>query len=78
MFPEFPGSSQIKFLPFPVRDISWKETVFSQDPDVFGVNALHGENYHIGASVSLDFQSRKSSDNPRLQGMPERRHKRAR
>jgi MipA family protein len=70
-FPEFPGSSRIQALPFPVQDISWKDTVFSQGPDVLGVNALHGENYHVGMSVSFDFQSRSASDDARLRGLPD-------
>ncbi|AXF11052.1 hypothetical protein CUJ91_24440 [Paraburkholderia graminis] len=71
VFPKYPGSSQIQVLPFPVQDISWKDRVFSQGPDVLGVNALAGENYHAGASLSFDFQSRKSSDDARLKGLPD-------
>jgi outer membrane scaffolding protein for murein synthesis (MipA/OmpV family) len=71
VFPKFPGSSQLQVLPFPVQDISWKDRVFSQGPDVLGVNALSAENYHVGASVSFDFQSRKSSDDARLNGLPD-------
>jgi MipA family protein len=70
-FPRFPGSSQIRVLPIPVQDISWKDTVFSQGTDVLGVNVLHGENYHVGASVSFDFQSRSASDDARLEGLPD-------
>lgn len=71
VFPKFPGSSQIQVLPFPVQDISWKDRIFSQGPDVLGVNALRGENYHVGMSVSFDFQSRSSSDDARLKGLPD-------
>jgi MipA family protein len=71
VFPKFPGSSQLQVLPFPVQDISWKDRVFSQGPDVLGVNVLRGENYHLGASVSFDFQSRNASDDPRLKGLPD-------
>lgn len=71
VFPEFPGSSRLKLLPLPVQDISWRDRVFSQGPDVLGVNALRGENYHAGASLSFDFQSRKASDDPRLKGLPD-------
>ncbi|WP_144107597.1 MipA/OmpV family protein [Paraburkholderia sp. BCC1886] len=71
IFPKFPGSSRLQVLPFPVQDISWKDLVFSQGPDVLGVNALHGENYHVGASLSFDFQSRSSSDDVRLKGLPD-------
>jgi MipA family protein len=70
VFPQFPGSSKISVFPLPAQDISWKDTVFSQGPDVLGVNVLHGENYHVGASVSFDFQERKSSDDYRLHGLP--------
>jgi MipA family protein len=70
VFPKFPGSSQLQVLPIPAQDISWRDRVFSQGPDVLGVNALHGENYHLGMSVSLDFQSRNSSDDARLKGLP--------
>jgi outer membrane scaffolding protein for murein synthesis (MipA/OmpV family) len=71
VFPKYPGSSQIQVLPFPVQDISWKDRVFSQGPDVLGVNALRGENYHVGMSLSFDFQSRNSSDDARLKGLPD-------
>jgi outer membrane scaffolding protein for murein synthesis (MipA/OmpV family) len=71
VFPKFPGSSHLQVLPFPVQDISWKDLVFSQGPDVLGVNVLHGENYHLGMSVSFDFQSRSSSDDARLKGLPD-------
>lgn len=70
VFPKFPGSSQLQVLPFPMQDISWKDRIFSQGPDVLGVNALEGDNYHLGMSVSFDFQSRSSSDSPRLSGLP--------
>ncbi|KQR81726.1 hypothetical protein ASG35_05390 [Burkholderia sp. Leaf177] len=71
VFPKFPGSSQLQVLPFPVQDISWKDRVFSQGPDVLGVNVLRGEDYHVGMSVSFDFQSRSASDDSRLKGLPD-------
>jgi MipA family protein len=71
IFPEFPGSSRLQVLPFPVQDISWKDRVFSQGPDVLGVNVLRSENYHLGASLSFDFQSRSASDDARLKGLPD-------
>lgn len=71
VFPKFPGSSQLQVLPFPVQDISWRERIFSQGPDVLGVNALRGDNYHVGASLSFDFQSRSTSDDARLKGLPD-------
>jgi MipA family protein len=71
LFPKFPGSSQIQVLPFPVQDISWRDRIFSQGPDVLGVNVLRGENYHLGMSVSFDFQSRSASDDARLKGLPD-------
>ncbi|WP_250511137.1 MipA/OmpV family protein [Caballeronia sp. GACF4] len=70
VFPEFPGSSRIKVFPLPVQDISWRDRIFSQGPDVLGVNVLRGENYHAGMSVSFDFQSRSSPDDARLDGLP--------
>ena len=71
VFPQYPGSSRLQALPFPVQDISWKDRVFSQGPDVLGVNALRGDNYHLGLSMSFDFQSRTSSDDARLKGLPD-------
>lgn len=71
VFPKYPGSSRLQLLPFPAQDISWKDRVFSQGPDVLGVNALRGENYHVGASLSFDFQSRSASDDARLKGLPD-------
>ena len=71
VFPVFPGASRLKVLPFPVQDISWKDRVFSQGPDVLGVNALLGDSYHVGMSLSFDFQSRSASDDARLKGLPD-------
>jgi MipA family protein len=71
IFPKFPGSSRLQVLPFPMQDISWKDRVFSQGPDVLGVNVLRSENYHLGASLSFDFQSRSASDDARLKGLPD-------
>ncbi|WP_345817006.1 MipA/OmpV family protein (plasmid) [Paraburkholderia sp. PREW-6R] len=71
VFPKFPGSAQLQTLPFPAQDISWKDRIFSQGPDVLGVNVLRGENYHLGMSISFDFQSRSSSDDVRLKGLPD-------
>jgi outer membrane scaffolding protein for murein synthesis (MipA/OmpV family) len=71
LFPKFPGSSQLQVLPFLVQDISWKDRLFSQGPDALGVNVLRSENYHVGMSVSFDFQSRSSSDDTRLKGLPD-------
>jgi MipA family protein len=45
--------------------------VFSQGPDVLGVNPLRGDNYHVGMSLSFDFHLRKSSDDARLEGLPD-------
>ncbi|WP_168787524.1 MipA/OmpV family protein [Paraburkholderia aromaticivorans] len=71
VFPKFPGSSQLQVLPFPQQDISWKDRLFSQGPDVLGINVLRAGNYHLGMSVSFDFQSRSSSDDARLRGLPD-------
>ena len=71
MFPQFPRYSRLQVLPFPVQSISWKDRVFSQGPDLLGLNALRGENYHIGMSLSFDFQSRTSSDDARLRSLPD-------
>ncbi|MDR6412812.1 MipA/OmpV family protein [Paraburkholderia terricola] len=68
--PTFPGSSSVKAYPLPAQDISWNNRVFSQGPDVLGINVLRGKDYHVGSSISLDFQSRTSSDDPRLHGLP--------
>ncbi|WP_087043438.1 MipA/OmpV family protein [Caballeronia ptereochthonis] len=69
--PAFPGSSSLKVYPLPAQDVSWDDRIFSQGPDVLGVNALRGKDYHVGTSISFDFQSRTSSDDPRLRGLPD-------
>ncbi len=67
--PTFPGSSSLKVYALPAQDISWNDRIFSQGPDVLGANVLRGHDYHVGASISFDFQSRTSSDDPRLHGL---------
>lgn len=67
--PIYPGARHLKIYPFPSLDISYKDRIFSQGPDVLGINVLTAENYHVGASLSFDFQSRSVSDDPRLRGL---------
>lgn len=67
--PQYPGARRLKAYPFPALDISYRDRVFSQGPDVLGVNVISNENYHVGASLSFDFQSRKASDDPHLRGL---------
>jgi MipA family protein len=67
--PQYPGASHLKLYPFPALDISWRDRIFSQGPDVLGVNVLSADNYHVGASLSFDFQSRTQSDDPHLHGL---------
>jgi len=69
IFPQYPGSRDLKAFPFPALDISWDDRFFSQGPDVLGVNVLRGADYHVGAALSFDFQSRKESDDPHLHGL---------
>lgn len=67
--PQYPGSRDLKAFPFPALDITWDDRIFSQGPDVLGVNVLRGADYHVGAALSFDFQSRKTSDDPHLHGL---------
>lgn len=67
--PEYPGARRLKAYPFPALDISYRDRFFSQGPDVLGVNVLSADNYHVGASLSFDFQSRTASDDPHLRGL---------
>lgn len=67
--PQYPGSRHMKVYPFPALDISYRDRFFSQGPDVLGINVLTSENYHLGASLSFDFQSRTASDDPHLRGL---------
>ena len=67
--PSFPGSAKLKAYPFPALDISYNDRLFSQGPDVLGVNVFRGQNYHVGTSISFDFQSRDTNDDPRLHGL---------
>ncbi|MDR5741066.1 MULTISPECIES: MipA/OmpV family protein [unclassified Caballeronia] len=71
VFPAYPGSSRLKLFPLPAQDIAWRDRIFSQGPDVLGINVLRGENYHVGTSLSFDFQSRSASDDARLKGLPD-------
>ncbi|MDE1138302.1 MipA/OmpV family protein [Paraburkholderia tropica] len=67
--PQYPGARHMKVYPFPSLDISYRDRIFSQGPDVLGVNVFQSENYHVGASLSFDFQSRTASDDPHLHGL---------
>jgi outer membrane protein len=67
--PKYPGSRQLKVFPFPALDISYDDRIFSQGPDVLGINVLRGPAYHVGAAFSFDFQTRKDNDDPRLHGL---------
>jgi outer membrane protein len=67
--PQYPGSHDLRVLPYPALDISYDDRVFSQGPDVLGLNVLRGENYHVGAAISFDFQSRQEKDDPHLRGL---------
>ncbi|WP_425325513.1 MipA/OmpV family protein [Paraburkholderia sacchari] len=67
--PQYPGAKHMKVYPFPALDISYRDRIFSQGPDVLGINVLTAENYHVGASLSFDFQSRNVADDPHLHGL---------
>ncbi|NML30136.1 MipA/OmpV family protein [Paraburkholderia antibiotica] len=67
--PQYPGARHLKLYPFPSLDISYRDRFFSQGPDVLGVNVIASENYHVGASLSFDFQSRSVSDDSHLHGL---------
>lgn len=67
--PRYPGARELRLLPIPSLNISYDDRIFSQGLDLLGVNALKGENYHVGAALSLDFQSRSESDDPHLHGL---------
>ncbi|UVS84190.1 MipA/OmpV family protein [Burkholderia glumae] len=69
--PQYPGSRHLKAYPFPALDISYRDTFFSQGPDVLGWNVLHSDTYHLGAAISFDFQSRDANDDGRLRGLPD-------
>lgn len=67
--PRYPGARELRLLPIPSLDISYDDRIFSQGLDLLGVNALKGDAYHVGAALSLDFQSRSESDDPHLHGL---------
>ncbi|MCC8395742.1 MipA/OmpV family protein [Paraburkholderia sp. MMS20-SJTR3] len=68
--PKYPGSSAFSVLPLPSLDISYDDNrIFSQGFDVLGVNWLKSDTYHVGTSITFDFQSRSESDDPRLHGL---------
>ncbi|TXC80387.1 MipA/OmpV family protein [Paraburkholderia azotifigens] len=67
--PLYPGSRELRVFPYPALDISYDDRVFSQGPDVLGLNVIRSENYHVGASLSFDFQSRQEKDDPHLHGL---------
>lgn len=69
--PQYPGSRHLKAYPFPALDISYRDTFFSQGPDVLGWNVLGNDTYHVGAAISFDFQSRDAKDDGRLRGLPD-------
>lgn len=67
--PRYPGSRDLRVFPYPALDISYDDRVFSQGPDVLGVNVIRGSDYHVGAAISLDFVSRHESDDTHLRGL---------
>ena len=67
--PLYPGSRELRVFPYPALDISYDDRVFSQGPDVLGLNVLRSEDYHVGAALSFDFQSRHEKDDPHLHGL---------
>jgi outer membrane protein len=69
--PRYPGARQLRLLPIPSLDISYDDRIFSQGLDLIGINVLKGKDdaYHVGAALSLDFQSRSESDDPHLHGL---------
>jgi MipA family protein len=67
--PRYPGARELRLLPIPSLDISYDDRVFSQGLDLLGLNVLKGDAYHVGAALSLDFQSRNESDDPHLRGL---------
>ncbi len=67
--PRYPGSRALSVLPLPSLDIAYDDRIFSQGLDVLGVNWLKSNTYHVGTSISFDFQSRNESDDPRLHGL---------
>ncbi|MBN3763720.1 MipA/OmpV family protein [Burkholderia sp. Ac-20365] len=67
--PQYPGSHELRYIPYPALDVSYDDRVFSQGPDVLGLNVIRSENYHVGAALSFDFQSRDEKDDPHLHGL---------
>jgi outer membrane scaffolding protein for murein synthesis (MipA/OmpV family) len=68
--PKYPGARAFSVLPLPSLDIAYDDDrIFSQGLDVLGVNWLKSDAYHVGTSISFDFQSRNESDDPRLHGL---------
>jgi len=67
--PLYPGARELRVFPYPALDISYDERVFSQGPDVLGLNVLRADDYHVGAALSFDFQSRHEKDDPHLHGL---------
>lgn len=69
--PRYPGARELRLLPIPSLDISYDDRIYSQGLDLIGVNVLRGkdDSYHVGAALSLDFQSRSESDDPHLRGL---------
>lgn len=69
--PRYPGARELRVLPFPNLDISYDDRIYSQGLDLIGINVLRdkADTYHVGAALSLDFQSRSESDDPHLHGL---------
>lgn len=67
--PAYPGARDLRVFPYPALDISYDDRVFSQGPDVLGLNVIRSEDYHVGAALSFDFQSRHEKDDPHLRGL---------
>jgi outer membrane scaffolding protein for murein synthesis (MipA/OmpV family) len=66
--PEYPGSDEMKIMPIPDFDVTWRNRVFLNMQNGLGVYALKSDTATLGASVGVHF-GRDEDDGDRLNGM---------
>ena len=66
--PDYLGSNDYKFMPLPVLDVLWKNTVQLSTKDCLKLYVLEQDSFKMGTSLNYKFK-RKESENKALKGL---------
>ena len=67
--PRYEGSDRFTVMPLPVIDIVWRDRVFLNSFNGFGIYALNRDDLQLGISVNYDFGRSESDDRRHLGGL---------